>query len=185
MGFDAIKKEIETEKSLEALAKRCTNSFTKKVKRALFEEVDNVVWSGNHREITRWCNQNKVYDEITEEEIEEIWRKGDPSDDEEPIRLNGKFVWESAMRVCDYINAREELIRISSLEEYRVTMKKVMRVIKEAHDVERKRRQTCRKKRGDEARSRTQRAKSLILDIKRGGMRKEDVEKRLEEIFGH
>ena len=151
----------------------------------LFEEIDNIVWSGNHQDITRWCKQNKVFDEITEEEIEEIWRRGDPSNDDEPIRLNGKFVWESAKRVCDFINAHEELIQITSLEEYRIVMKKVMRVIKEAHNVERKRRQTSRKKKGDEARMGPQRAKSLILDIKRGWMRKEDVEKRLEEIFGH
>ena len=42
------------------------------------------------------------------------------------------------MRVCDYINAHEELIQITSVEEYRTVMKKMMRVIKEAHNVERK-----------------------------------------------
>ena len=31
---------------------------------------------------------------------------------------------------------------------------------------------------------RTQRAKTLIAMVKRGGMKKEDVERRLEEIFG-
>ena len=39
------------------------------------EEIDNVVWSGNEKEIEKWNEQNKVYDEITEAEIEEIWMK--------------------------------------------------------------------------------------------------------------
>ena len=34
---------------------------------------------------------NKVYDEITDNEIEEIWKRESP-DDEEPVRLNGKYV---------------------------------------------------------------------------------------------
>ena len=67
--------EIEKEKSLEKWAKRCTHHFTKKVKRMLFEEIDNMVWSGGEKEIAQWCKLNKVYDEITEEEIEEIWKR--------------------------------------------------------------------------------------------------------------
>ena len=97
-----------------------------------------MVWSGDEKEIARWCKRNKVYDEITEKEIEEIWNRDDP--DDEPIRLNGKYVWETTKRVCDYINAHEELIQITMFREYRVVMKKIMRVIKEAHNVERKRR---------------------------------------------
>ena len=31
MGFEDIKKEVETEKSLECWARRCTNHFTKKM----------------------------------------------------------------------------------------------------------------------------------------------------------
>ena len=91
LKFEEVKKDVGNEKSLERWAKRCTHQFTKNVKKMLFEEIDNMVWSGNHQDITRWCKQNKVFDEITEEEIEEIWRRGDPSNDE-PIRLNGKFV---------------------------------------------------------------------------------------------
>ena len=45
IAVEEIKKEIETEKNLERWAKRCTNHFTKKVKRMLFEEIDNIVWS--------------------------------------------------------------------------------------------------------------------------------------------
>ena len=36
----------------------------------------------------------------------------------------------------------------------------------------------------DDAMTRTQRAKSMIIYVERGGMRKEDVERRLDEIFG-
>ena len=57
----------------------------------LFEEIDNMVWSGNEKEISFWCEQNKVYDEITDAEIEEIWQR-EGTDDDEPIRLNGKYV---------------------------------------------------------------------------------------------
>ena len=59
MMFGEIKKEIVNEKSLEKWAMICTNFFTKKVKRILFEEIDNMVWSGDE-EVTRWCGQNKV-----------------------------------------------------------------------------------------------------------------------------
>ena len=68
-------------------------------------------------------------------------------DDGEPVRLNGKYVWETAKRVCDFINAHENLVHITSFREYRVVMLKVMRVIKEAHNTERKRR---RQPRGEE-----------------------------------
>ena len=88
---------------------------------------------------------NKVYDQITEEEIEEIWNRESPEDDE-PIRFNGKYVWETVKRVCNFINSHDDLISISSFREYRVVMKKVMMVIKEAHLAERKRRQTSREK---------------------------------------
>ena len=107
----------------------------------------------------------KVYDVIAEDEIEEIWKRKNP--DEEPIRLNGKYVWETAKRVCDFINAHEEIITITSFREYRVVMKKVMMVIKEAHNTERNRRQSSRKKKTEEVKVRKQRAKSLIQDIRR------------------
>ena len=66
-------------------ARRCTNFFTKKVKRMLYDEIDNMVWSGSEIEVSRWCKRNKVYDEITEKEIEEIWNR-DNLETEENIR---------------------------------------------------------------------------------------------------
>ena len=183
IGFDEVKKEIEAEKNLEKWAKRCTNHFTRREKRMLFGEIDNIVWSGKEGLITEWSKKNKVYDEITEDEIEELWNQETPGEDE-PIRLNGKYVWATAKRVCDFINAHEDLIQIKSFGEYRVVMKKVTRVIKEAHNTERKRRHTTKKKVGQEVAKRTQRAKALIATIKQGNMRKEDAMKRLDEIFG-
>ena len=173
MKLDEIRKEIEKEKSLERWAKRCTHHFTKKVKRRLFEEIDNMVWSGDEKEIAQWCKRNKVLDEITDAEIEEILT-GEDTDGNEPIRLNGKCVWETAKRVCDFINAHEERIQITSLGEYRVVMK-IIRDIEEAHIVERKRRHTSRMKRMDESKTRTQRAKAPIAEIRRRGMRKEEI----------
>ena len=49
--------------------------------------------------------------------------------------------------------------------------------------MERKRRQTSRKKRSEEAATRTQIANALIFNVKRGSMRKEETERMLE-IFG-
>ena len=89
IGLDGIKKEIEAEKSLERWAKRCTNHFTRRVKRMIFGEIDNFVWSVEEGATSRWCKKNKVYDEITEEEIDELWNR-EAQDDDEPIRLNGK-----------------------------------------------------------------------------------------------
>ena len=60
----------------------------------LFEEIDNIIWSGKEEAITQWCKRNKVYDEKTDEEIAEIWQMETP-DDEETVRLNGKYVWET------------------------------------------------------------------------------------------
>ena len=75
MKLQEVKKEISDEKSMERWARRCSNFFTKKVKRVLFEEIDNIVWRGKEKEISSWCQQNKVYDEITDDEIEEIWQR--------------------------------------------------------------------------------------------------------------
>ena len=105
----------------------------------LYEGIDNIVWSGEEEEIVECCKRNKVYDEITDGEIEEIWRKVCP-EDVENVRLNGKYVWETAKRVCDFMNAHEDLITITTFGEYRVVIKKVMIAIKEAHNTERKRR---------------------------------------------
>ena len=54
-----------------------------------------------------------MYDDITEKELEEIWQRED-QEENEPIRLNGKYVWETAKRACDFINAHEERIQITS-----------------------------------------------------------------------
>ena len=66
-------------------------------------------------------------------------RKGN-QDNEEKVRLNGKYVWETAKRVCNFVNSREDLIHITTFGEYRNVMKKEMMVIREAHNAERKRR---------------------------------------------
>ena len=113
MKLDEIKEEIEREKNLEVWAKRCSNHFTKKVKRMLYEEIDNKVCCGGEDEISSWCQRNKVYDEITEEEIEEMW-KADIQDAGEDIRLNGKYVCETVKRVCDFIRAHDDFINIAS-----------------------------------------------------------------------
>ena len=138
MKLDEVKKEIESEKSLERWARRASGYFTKKVKRMLSEEIDNMVWSGE-KEISQWRKVNKVYDEIIDKEIEEIWMSETP-DCSETIRLNCKHVWETVKRVCDFIKAHDDLIKIMKFGEYRIAMKKVMKVIREAHNVERKRR---------------------------------------------
>ena len=144
MNLGDVSKEIRDEKDLERWARRCSNFFPKKAKRLLFEEIDNMVWCGGEKEIVKWCQQNKVYDEITEKEIEEIWMRESP-DEDELIRLNGKYVWETAKRVCDFIDAHEDLIHITSFGEYKKVMKNVM-AIREAGNVEQKRSQTSRKK---------------------------------------
>ena len=141
MKFEGVKIEIARERHLDVLAKRCSRHFTKKVKRTMFEEIDNMVWSGSENDITSWCKRNKVCDEITEEEIKEIWQREDPENGED-IRMNGKYVLETAKRVHDFINTHEDIIHITSFGEYREVMKNVMRVIKDAHNVERQRRQT-------------------------------------------
>ena len=97
--------------------------------------------------------------------------------------MNGKYVWETAKRVCEYINTHEELIHITTFQEYRDVMRKVV-VIKEAHNLERKRRHTLRKKKDDEAKERTQKDKALVARIKGGDLRKEEIMVMLEKIFG-
>ena len=82
MMLEEVKKEVEKEKNLEKWAKQCTTHFTRKTKRMLFEEIDNIVWSDKEKEITKWCKRNKVFDEITEEEIQEIWKRENPDNEE-------------------------------------------------------------------------------------------------------
>ena len=145
MGLEGVKNEIVMEKALERWAKRCTHHFTKKVKRKLFEWIDNMVWRGSNKELSSWCKRSKIFDEITEEEIEEIW-KADTRDTGEDTRLNGKYVWETAKKVCDFINAHEELLHITTFGENSDVMRKVMRVMKEANNTQRKRRKVERRK---------------------------------------
>ena len=180
MGLEEAKMEVE-KNSIERCARRCSIHFTKKVKKTLFEEIDNMAWSGSEREITKWCRMNKVYDEIADREIDEIWQR-DP-DDGEPVRSNGKYVWETAKRVCDFINANEDIIRITTFGEYREVMLKVVKIIREAHNIGRKRRQTAKKRRNEETTKRTQRAKTLIATIKKGGFGKDEISRMVEEIF--
>ena len=59
-----------------------------------------------------------------------------------------------------------------------------MSVIKEAHNVERKRRQTKRKDKYDDVMARIQRRKALIARIKHGGIEREEIERSVDEIFG-
>ena len=68
--------------------------------------------------------------------------------------------------MCNFINALEELILITSFCEYKAVTKKATRVIKEPHNTEKKRRQTASKKKRDEGKARTQKAKSLSLSDK-------------------
>ena len=86
--------------------------------------------------------------------------------------------------MCDDINTHEDIIRITTFGEYKAVMNKVMRVIREAHTVERKRRQTTRKKKSEETTKRIQQAKTLICNIKRGEMKKDEIERRVDMIFG-
>ena len=44
MKLDAIKDETEREKSLESWTESTSNNFTKKPKRMLFAEIDNMAW---------------------------------------------------------------------------------------------------------------------------------------------
>ena len=52
MVLEEVKKEVATGKSHERWARCCTNHFTKRIKRMLFEEVDNMAWSGAEKSIT-------------------------------------------------------------------------------------------------------------------------------------
>ena len=48
--------------------------------------------------------------------------------------------------MCDFVNIHDDLIRISTVGEYRVVMRKVSKVIIEANNTEPERRQTTIKK---------------------------------------
>ena len=43
VSLEEVKKKVEKEKNLERWARRCADHFTKKVKKMLFEEIDNMV----------------------------------------------------------------------------------------------------------------------------------------------
>ena len=62
LKLDVVQKEIQHEKWV----RRASGNFTKNVKMMLLEEIDNMVWSGNQKEISQWCKDNKVPDEIVD-----------------------------------------------------------------------------------------------------------------------
>ena len=62
-------------------------------------------------------------------------------------------------------------------------MKNVMRVIREAHNVER-RRQTARNEMAEESSKRTQEAKSFVTEIGKKEIKNEEMKRRIDEIFG-
>ena len=68
-------------------------------------------------------------------------------DQNEIIRRDYKFFLETAKPVCNFINMQEEHIKISTFGENRVVIRIVSKVIKEANNRERKRRQTVKKRR--------------------------------------
>ena len=45
--LEDVKNEIREEKNLEKWANRSTNHFVKKMTRMMYEEIDDMVWSGN------------------------------------------------------------------------------------------------------------------------------------------
>ena len=110
-----MKSRRRLKKSLVKWGKKANNILAKKTKRIIYEEIDNMVWNGSEKEIGEWCKRNKVFDENAEE-IEEMWKR-DQDDNDEAIRLNGKYVWETANRVCDFIS-HKELIHITTFGEY-------------------------------------------------------------------
>ena len=49
--FEEVKKEIEKEKTLQKWARRVWNHLPRKTKRVIFEMTDNMVWSGDEKEV--------------------------------------------------------------------------------------------------------------------------------------
>ena len=86
--------------------------------------------------------------------------------------------------MCDFINAHEVLIPITTFGDYKVVMLKAMKVIGEANLDEMKRRRRTRKEKCDNATAIIQRTKSLIAMIKQWGIEMEEIERRVEVIFG-
>ena len=81
-------------------------------------------------------------------------------------------------------HTHEDLINITTLEEYRLVMLKEIRVVKEAHLVEKKRKQTTGKEKRDAATKMVRKAKALIDIVKQGKMSREEIERNVEVIFG-
>ena len=86
--------------------------------------------------------------------------------------------------MCDFINAHEELVHITAFGECRDVIRRIMRVIKEAHNTQRKRRLSGKKKRSDETMKRTQRAKALVAIVKHGKMTKVEAREGWRRYFG-
>ena len=95
--------------------------------------------------------------------------------------MNGKYVWETANRVRNYIHTYEDVIKPVSFGECREVTRKVMTVIKEALPAERKRRKPRERKAMELQKERSQNAHCRY---KTGEMRSDEAMKRLEEIFG-
>ena len=83
---------------------------------------------------------------------------------------------ENTKIACDFIKTREKIVTETSFGEHR-DVTKAMKVIKEALSVERKRMETTKKKPYEKT-AKKQRAKTLIVSIKRG-LRREDIENDL------
>ena len=84
----------------------------------------------------------------------------------------------------DFILIHEDVITIITFGGYREVMKEVINIIKEANIIERKRGQTTKMRRSEETAKRTQRAKTLIANIKKE-IGKDEIARMLEEIFGN
>ena len=54
------------------MGKKIHTLFHEEDQENVVRRKDNMVWNGGESEIASWCRRNKVFDEITEEEIEEI-----------------------------------------------------------------------------------------------------------------
>ena len=49
-----------------------------------------------------------MFDQISETEIEEIWKR-ETSDEDEVTSLNGKHDWKMVRRLCEFINVHDNI----------------------------------------------------------------------------
>ena len=97
--------------------------------------------------------RNKVHDEIADAEIKDEWMKEPPM--KKTSDSTGNTSWRHQSE-CATSSTHMTLIIITTLDEYRIVVKKVMKVIGEDNNVERERGQTARMKRSDESEPRIQ-----------------------------